>query len=267
MTDTHKIKHKNIDSDAYQTFAKRVLNEYRFVLDDESIAFQAMLKETVKKRELTISTSETFFRARKGYDKIEDAWFLPYPIDSMLSPPPDKACAGRVNPMGIPCLYAADEFKTAIMELRPWIGELVSVASFNSYKKLNVVDLTADNEMSIKLKICLNKALPRSEAEIEKQIWSELNNAFSEPISINDQTAKYAPTQIISEWFKSWGYDGVAYKSSVHVSGKNYAFFDPSLFSDYSEVGQSQVVRVGGVDISHHSANTILTVYENKDRS
>ena len=246
----------NIDYDAYQTFANKV-----------ATAFQTMLKETAARRKSVIKPDKSLYRARKGYDRIVDGLFNPYPIDFMLSPPPNKTYEGRVNPKGIPCFYAADKFTAAVMELRPWIGELISVAVFRTSKELNIADITNDDETSIKFKRCLNKALPNTEAEIEKQIWSELNNAFSEPVSNNDQTAKYAPTQIISEWLKSWGYDGVVYKSYVHSEGKNYAFFNPSLFSVYNEAGLSRVVRVSRIEVSHDPANTILTVHENRDKA
>lgn len=257
----------NTNYDAYKTFAEKVVGEYRFVLDDKSIAFQAILKETVESRNLTIKTDQHLYRARKGHNGVIEGFFQPYPIDSMRLPPPDKACEGRVNPKGIPCFYAADQFSTAVREMRPWIGELISVAIFRPSKELNVVDLTNDDEESIKFKQFLRKDLPSSDAEIEKQIWSELNNAFSEPISIEDQTAKYAPTQIISEWFKSWGYDGVVYKSSVHSEGKNYALFQSNPFPVCNEAGLSRVVRVSKIDVSHYPADTILTVSENSDQT
>ena len=264
---TNGMKQMNISYEAYQAFAEKVANEYRFVLDDKSTALQTMLKETAEKRAVIIGSDQHLYRARKGYEKIESACFLPYSIDSMLAPPPNKAREGRVNPKGIPCFYAANLFDTAVRELRPWIGELISVAIFRPSRDLKVVDLTKDGENSITFKRCLNIALPESDEEIENQIWSELNNAFSEPISIDAQTEKYAPTQIISEWFKSWGYDGVVYKSSVHPEGKNYAFFDPSYFTTYNEGGRSQVVRVTKLEVAHDTANTILSVSENKTKA
>lgn len=252
----------NIDYDAYQTFADKVVNTYRYVLDKESVAFQDILKDTIEKRELTITSEQRLFRARKGHNKSGENWIQPYPVADMLAPPPEKANEGRVNPKGIPCFYAAEGMKTAVMEMRPWIGELISVAIFKPYKNLKLVDLTADGQVSIKLKKCLGKALPCTKEEIERQIWSELNDAFSEPISIDDQTAKYAPTQIISEWFKSWDYDGVVYKSSIHEEGKNYAFFNANLFTAGNEAGKSQVRQVTEIETKEVSANTILSASE-----
>lgn len=214
----------SIDYDTYQTFAEKVVNQYRFALDDESVEFQTMLEATAKKRKATIEGNQSLYRARKGYDRIQNRLFQPHPIKDMLAPPPDKAREGRVNPKGIPCFYAADHLKTAVSELRPWVDELITVAIFRPLDKLNVVDLTND-----------------------------------------DETSKYAPTQIISEWFKSWGYDGVVYKSSVHSEGKNYAFFNANLFSDRNEAGKPRVIKVTEIDLRCDPADTILSVSQNKE--
>lgn len=48
------------------------------------------------------------------------------------------------------------------------------------------------------------------------------------PITRDDQRINYVPTQIISEYIKSIGYDGIIYKSSVGT-GNNLALFDISL--------------------------------------
>ena len=58
---------------------------------------------------------------------------------------------------------------------------------------------------------------------------------LSQPVSDNqDRSYEYVATQIISEYIRSIGLDGICYQSSV-ASGKNYAFFfgpDPQEVSD-----------------------------------
>ncbi|HEX9652872.1 MAG TPA: RES domain-containing protein [bacterium] len=46
-----------------------------------------------------------------------------------------------------------------------------------------------------------------------------------ENILIDDRLAEYAPTQIITEFFKNNGFDGIEYKSSLG-EGNNIALFD-----------------------------------------
>ncbi len=253
----------SINYDAYQIFADKVVYKSRFVLDDESKKFKAFLKNSATKRAATVSCEHHLYRARKGYACTDGGFFKAYPTKDMLAPPPDKAREGRINPKGIPCFYAADHFKTAISEMRPWVGELISVAIFQPSRSLTVIDLTNDEEASTVFKKCLRKALPKTEQEIESQIWSELNRAFSEPVPHEDQSAKYTPTQIICEWFKSWRFDGVAYKSSIHTEGKNFAFFNANDFTINNEAGQSQVHRIAGIEVNSDPADSILTVSNN----
>ena len=170
-----------------------------------------------------------------------------------------------VNFSSLAKINCSSSVKPSLSRLRPWVDEYISVAILNPFAELNVVDLTNDDEPSIAFKKCLNKALPKSATEIEQQIWSDINVAFSKPISIDDETSKYAPTQIISEWFKSWGYDGVVYKSSVHSEGKNYAFFDVNLFSANNDAGMPRVIKVTEIDLNYDPANTILSVSQNKE--
>ena len=42
-----------------------------------------------------------------------------------------------------------------------------------------------------------------------------------------DDTADYAPTQVIAEVFRSEGYDGIAYKSAFGKKGYNIVLFNP----------------------------------------
>jgi hypothetical protein len=62
--------------------------------------------------------------------------------------------------------------------------------------------------------------------EIEKAIWSDINEAFSEPVERGDSSVDYVPTQILAETFKRHRYDGIAYKSSYGEDGFNVAMFD-----------------------------------------
>ena len=45
------------------------------------------------------------------------------------------------------------------------------------------------------------------------------------PVTSNETTADYAPTQIIAELFKNNGFDGIAYRSSLG-KGHNIILFD-----------------------------------------
>ena len=56
-------------------------------------------------------------------------------------------------------------------------------------------------------------------------MWKSIDEAFSRPISVNDNVADYVPTQIITEVFRKEGLDGVAYRSALGP-GHNIAIFN-----------------------------------------
>jgi hypothetical protein len=61
--------------------------------------------------------------------------------------------------------------------------------------------------------------------ERERAVWRDIDRAFSRPVTRCDDTADYAPTQILAELFRENGLDGVAYGSSLG-KGHNIGLFD-----------------------------------------
>lgn len=47
-----------------------------------------------------------------------------------MKPLRDSAREGRANPKGIPYLYIATDKETAMSEVRPWIGSIISAGCF-----------------------------------------------------------------------------------------------------------------------------------------
>nr|WP_255548061.1 RES family NAD+ phosphorylase [Erythrobacter ani] len=139
-----------------------------------------------------------------------------------MLPDASKVGEGRINPRGIACLYLATKMETAALESRPLIGSYVSIAHFRTERELRIVDC------SEKLVGNLERIFKRTwtPEEIEKQVWTDINNAFSAPVERSDDVLTYVPTQIIAEAFKAQGFDGVAYKSGYGEDGFNVAVFD-----------------------------------------
>jgi hypothetical protein len=59
-------------------------------------------------------------------------------------------------------------------------------------------------------------------------VWWAIDRSFATPATLEDDRLEYLPTQILSELFRSLGYDGLTFKSSV-ADGVNYVFFDPDI--------------------------------------
>ncbi len=105
-------------------------------------------------------------------------------------------------------------------EVRPSVGTYVSVGQFKILRPLTILDCSIGHETAFNFYF----EEPHAE-EREKAVWNDIDRAFSEPLAVDDSSAVYAPTQILSEIFKGEGYDGLAYKSNLGP-GFNLALFD-----------------------------------------
>ena len=136
---------------------------------------------------------------------------------------------GRANASGIPVLYLATALETAIAEVRPWLGSEVSVAQFKVHRDLRVIDLTRGHNRSSFGQMTLAHLSGEREAtseEKENAVWTDIDAAFSRPITAHGDSAEYVPTQFLAELFRSLNYDGLIYRSNFGEEGCNVALFD-----------------------------------------
>ncbi len=224
----------------YLWFEKTVKSEFRYVRDTRTNEFLDAVLLTSKNRKESINKDQTYWRSQLGSSKSGGIKYettrlfqedVPYPVERM-KPSVDKAKEGRSNPKGIPYLYLTSEKQTAIQEVRPWIGSLISVAEFQIVKDLKIIDcsrnihkLDGSSSDSLFPNVDDCKSRKLSNGEIEKYVWSWIDWAFSRPVDPSDDKADYIPTQILAELFKSNGYDGIIY-NSLFAEGKNLTLFD-----------------------------------------
>jgi len=226
---------------AYLAFINNVTSKFRYIRDKHTEEFLATVLVTSKNRETSFRKDMELWRAQLGAVKIGSIKdlsgqnrfleYLPYPPQRM-KPLVNSAKEGRANPKGIPYLYLATEKQTAIQEIRPWLGSLVSVAQFKVVRDLKVIDCsknihrldgTSSDRFLIDLKNWEEGKL--SNRELEEYQWSWIDRSFSEPVDPSDDKAEYVPTQILAELFRSEGYDGIIY-NSLFAKGKNLVLFD-----------------------------------------
>ena len=216
--------------DQYWHFAQFVMREARHFLDTRNKQFVDAVIETSAKRKAEIEKGSILWRAQLGHevrvqpirdaaDQEVDSFELesPFPPERMR-PLPYRANEGSVNPKGIPCLYFSNDRDTAMTETRPWIGSNVSAAQFVIMKSLSLVDCSADSSQFIW--ISMNDS-QRPLKKREGYVRASINQAFSEPVTRNDDVAEYAPTQVLAEAFRIAGYEGIIYGSKLG-SGKNH---------------------------------------------
>nr|AGZ03799.1 RES domain-containing protein [Serratia marcescens] len=229
--------------DSYSRFARYVSTVNRYILSEEQRTFLDTVLETIKGRDGELKEGHVFYRAQLGIDLCdqtdsdgnwigENIWGFGA---SRMKPLTDRAREGRANSSGIPVLYVGTTVKTAISEVRPWIGADVSVAVCKLLRPLRTLDLSLGHGQSSLSGAILRHVLGGREPtalEKEKAVWIEIDNAFSTPVTQSDDRADYAPTQILAELFRSVGYDAIAYKSHFGDNDKqlgyNIAIFDLS---------------------------------------
>jgi hypothetical protein len=210
---------------SYWDFAESVIREWRYTRTAEQEEFLATVILTSEIRREVILKDEILWRAQIGNDwkPVEmdgepEQEECPFPPERM-KPLRHQASEGRANPKGLPYLYLSSEIKTAVAEVRPWVGALVSVAEMKVTKPLTIVNCSKEEP-----KLMLYGHEP-SASERERAVWRDINIAFSRPVTQNDLVADYIPTQILAETFRKHGFDGISYKSSLG-SGGNLVLFD-----------------------------------------
>jgi hypothetical protein len=137
-----------------------------------------------------------------------------------------SAFEGRANPKGIPCLYVATTKTAAMAEVRPWIGAMVSLATFKIISTITIVDCSTLHAQYWKLLQQQKSGEDIPPEKFDDIVWAAIHGAFAEPVTRADDTADYAPTQILAELFRAEGYNGVANKSVFGEIGHNIALFD-----------------------------------------
>lgn len=241
---------------SYYNFAREVRGKSRYFWTQETHDFLEALKDSWADRQFILNADDPkgVWRAQKGCDwapvyanegEHVDDDPSPYAIERMM-PRSDKAPEGRANPKGIPVLYVATDRDTAVAEMRPGVGDQVSVAQLTFRKSLTLLKGLTLIDCSLNAGKRNTTIYLTGKPPVEKcaeAVWIDIDNAFAKPVTQNDETADYIPTQILAEYFKDNGFDGIVFKSSV-ATGLNLVIFDPSLL----EVVHRQVVEIKKVD-------------------
>lgn len=221
----------------FRIFSDLVRRERRFFYSELTSNFLSVVGEAVKSREVVLRTGKALWRAQIGSrlwnrpdgDSRDELGEVPYPPERM-KPPADHTSEGRVNPRGIPFLYLSFDCETAICEVRPWLGALVSVGEFRTTRDLKLADFTKHKGKLGNWDVLLNLPVERWQKltpdEVEQAVWADIDSAFARPVGPQDEHIDYVPTQIIAELLRHQGFDGVGYRSAMNEGGYNIALFD-----------------------------------------
>lgn len=210
---------------AFAEFEREVCRNRRYVRTSIADEFLNAVRATVALRKAKISKGRGFWRAQVGHDwryleEIGEEIPAAFPPDRMR-PLTDRATEGRANPKGIPMLYLCSSKDAAMSEVRPWLGSMVSLGHFEIQKNLVIADCSRNTESNFAM-IFENP----SPDEWDDIVWSDIDRAFTKPVTRGDDSGEYVATQILVELFRDEGFDGIAYRSAFGERSTNLALFD-----------------------------------------
>ncbi len=200
----------------WEIFTDSIKTINRFFLQKEFN--HSLLRRMIGICKKTIHKDTVLYRCRISPNKET------FSSSEMGRPPCEKATPGRANPRGISYLYLALEEETAISEVRPYIGDLISVATFRLTKDLKIIDLE-----NIVIKRPVKYGHNLSEVIKYLDFLRKLGEFLEKPINPLRTEIDYLPTQYLCEYIKHLGYDGVRYRSSLN-KGSNFVFFFDEAF-------------------------------------
>ena len=217
---------------SYRKFEERVIRYRRHIWDREIGAFLDTVMCTRQNRDAEITIGTVLWRAQLGVDYVpfrdasgEEVADEPKGFSgARMQPVAEYAREGRANSSGIPVLYLASKERTAISEVRPWVGSEVSVAQFRVTRQLNAIDLTQGHGKSSWSGLTLNQLWGKEEVDAEgkaRAVWTDVDNAFSRPITPSDERESYISTRILAELFQEAGYDAIVYRSQFGQDGQD----------------------------------------------
>ena len=199
----------------------------RFELDGAKGGLRSLLKGSTE----VLAAGSVYWRARIGEHSVGE----------VCAPPPDRAMALRANGTGQPTLYVADKPETALAEVRPALGERVTLAKLRLDRPVKVASLTG-----------YANGYPSPFTQFEEyRTWLRFQDAkehlgaeFAAPVRRSDEARDYLFTQYVANEARRLGLDGLAYGSAQGEGGVNYAFFDPRVATGLGRVRVLQVAQV-----------------------
>lgn len=189
------------------------------------------------------------YRARIGiktiltYDKFGDEAenvYIPYKNTEIGAPWPKCAGEGRFNRSGTAYVYLASTKETAINEVKPSVGQHVSIGQFKIINKIKIVNFANIDFYDYAI----------SDNMIEEYIKLK---SIEMILSIPNPDKEYRLTQGFSDAFISLGYDGIMFNSSVSDGTYNMMLFHRKN-ANYID-GTEEVIYIRGLSYDLKNEN------------
>ena len=144
------------------------------------------------------------------YRTLNQSGVFGYNDESSGAPPEYKTENGRANPKYISYFYAALKHYTAVAEFKPKREDYLSIAEYWPDNEYRLCNLLRPNISSGGLHDISNDRLGIIGVDF-----------FSPAHSEED----YIISQVIAEYVKSLGFQGILFDSSAHIGGQNITLF------------------------------------------
>ena len=131
---------------------------------------------------------------------------------SYVPPNPDLIRDGRSNPKFIRYLYISESPTTAVFEVRPLLHNAVNVAEIEVKEHLTIANIAVGIDIDA-----------TKDNSVDEWLMYFIQTAFSSSTNNPDD---YIASQVIAEYIRHLGYDGIRYSSSLHRGGYNLTVFD-----------------------------------------
>jgi hypothetical protein len=208
-----------------------------------------------------IPAGELYYRARVGVKSrlsMRDPMpnqgrrfrYLPYTGKEIDSPPLRLATEGRFNRARVSLLYLASDVETAVAELRPHPGHIVSTAQFRLTRNVTVANFAHQD---------IRNYLSDGRLERLRCILS-VADVLNVPVQ-PEHKVLYAVTQLFADALREAGFDGVTYSSSLG-KGANLTCFLRDAFELVPESGGVQDVI--GLEYKVKPSQVIAAEYDDE---
>lgn len=205
----------------WSDFKNHVFYKNRFFISHPLLD---MVREQAQNNTMPVDVDKIYYRARiidenalvdlNNADNIyKESFKCLSKKGSFIPRDSKKVQSGRANPQFITYLYVAEHITTALLEVRPLLSDKVNLAEIKVISPLQIANLSAANL----------RTYDEERKSMEDYILYYIQLAFS--VSTHNPN-DYIPSQIIAEYLKNLGYDGIKFNSSLHKGGANLTIFN-----------------------------------------
>jgi hypothetical protein len=177
--------------------------------------------------------------------------YLPFSGKDIDRPPLKLATEGRFNRARVSLLYLASDVKTAVAELRPHPGHLVSTAMFRLRRDLKVANFAKQD---------IRNFLSDPRLEDLRSILS-IADVLNVPVQ-PEHRVLYAATQLFADVLRSAGFEGLTFNSTVG-KGSNLTSFAGDAFELVA--GSERVQDVVALEYRIEPSQTIAEDYDESE--